>query len=172
MWVPPTMNIPTPESFLDFLTVGLLQSSNLSLGDRTNLPFKFVGRPEIDGEKLADELNSYGLRDVYFVPKSYMASTRWEKDIILPCNGVITAIPDKKKYRPVRAGLCLIDAIARLYPDVVDLEYKPSWARKRMGTDDIYDMIKRGESVTGLISRWESDSLEFVKRREPYLLYR
>ena len=171
MWVPPTINIPTPESFLDFATVGLLQSSNLSLGDRTNLPFKFIGRPEFDGERLADELNSLGLDDVYFVPRFYMASTRWEKDVLLPCQGVITVIPAKKKYRPIRAGLCLIDTISRLYPDAVDLEYKPSWARRRMGTDDIYDMINNRESVMKLIPKWEGDSLEFERRRKPYLLY-
>ena len=171
IWLPPTPNIPIPEAFLDFATTGLMQSSDLSLGDRTSNVFKFIGRPEFDAEVLAAELNSRGLDDVYFAPRFAASSTRWEKDILLPCNGVMTVYRDKYNFRPVRAQLHLMDAIAKLYGDVVNLEYKPFWARKRMGTDDIYDRIETGRSLLDLIPKWENDSAEFRERRRPYLLY-
>ena len=150
----------------------LLQSSNLSLGDHTLLPFKFIGRPEFSSEELARELNSRGLDDVYFAPRFYMSSTRWEKDVMMPCNGILSVYRDKKSFRPVRAQIHLIDALAKLYSDVIRFEYKPGWARKRMGTDDIYDRLESGSSVLDLIDKWRSDSEEFKKRRAPYLIYR
>ena len=172
LWLPPTPNTPNPETFIDFATTGLLQSSNLSLGDHTLLPFKFIGRPEFSSEELARELNSRGLDDVYFAPRFYMSSTRWEKDVMMPCNGILSVYRDKKSFRPVRAQLHLIDALAKLYSDVISFEYKPGWARKRMGTDDIYDRLESGRSVLDLIDKWSSDSEEFKKRRAPYLIYR
>ena len=171
LWIPPTPNIPTPESFIDFATTGLLQSSNLSLGDHTQVPFKFVGRPELDGEKLAAELNYRDLDDVYFAPKFYVSSTRWEKDIKFPCQGVYTAYCNKRTFLPVRAQLHLIDALAKLYSDVIDFEYKPGWARKRMGTDDIYNCLESGESPLSLVEKWQEQSELFKARRKPYLLY-
>ena len=171
LWIPPTPNTPVPETFIDFATTGLLQSSNLSLGDHTLVPFKFIGRPELDSEKLSAELNSRGLDDVYFAPKFYVSSTRWEKDIKFPCNGVYTVYRDKYSFLPVRAQLHLIDALAKLYSDVIEFEYKPGWARKRMGTDDIYNYLEKGESPLPLIEKWREDSEIFKARRKPYLLY-
>lgn len=171
LWIPPTPNTPRPETFLDFATSGLLQSSNLSLGDHTLLPFKFIGRPEFDSEKLSRELNCRGLCDVYFAPKFYISSTRWEKDIKMPSNGVLSVYRDKRAFLPVRAQLHIIDALAKLYSDVISFEYKPSWARKRMGTDDIYNAIEQGKSVLPLIEKWQEDSEAFRERRKPYLLY-
>ena len=172
LWIPPTACIPTPESFLDFATTGLLQSSNLSVGDGTVVPFKFVGRPEFDSERLAQELNSRGLDDVFFAPKFFMATTRFERDRSFPCNGVLCTYKDKYNYRPVRAQLHIIDAIAKLYSDVVRFEHKPSWARKRMGTDDIYSRLESGSSVLDLIEKWDNDADNFKKRRADYLLYK
>jgi len=172
LWLPPTPNTPVPETFLDFATVGLLQSSNISLGDSTTAPFRFVGHPDFSGEALAAELNGRGLDDVYFAPRFLMAATRWERDIKLPCNGVMTVYRDKRKYLPVRAQLHLIDALIKLYGDNINLEYKPSWARKRMGTDDIYDLIDKGESVLTLLEKWQSHSEEFCRERRSFMLYR
>lgn len=171
LWQKPTPNINHPESFLDFATTGLLQSTNLSLGDHTGLPFKYVGRPEISGEQLACELNGRGLRDVWFEPKDFVSSTRWEKDVLFNSGGVIINYLDKRLYRPIRAQLHLIDALAKLYYDKIEFEYKPSWARKRMGTDDIYTLLSRGESVLSLAEKWQAQSESFFERRKPYLLY-
>ena len=172
LWVPPTVNITTPYSFLDFAATGLIQSSNLFIGDHTSVTFKYVGRPEFSSEALAAELNSRGLSDVYFAPKFYMSSTRWEKDVILPSEGVYLAYFDPKEYKPVRAQLHLIDALAKLYSEYIDFEYKPSWARKRMGTDDIYNLLERGESLLPLVEKWENDSEIFKEKRKPFLLYK
>ena len=172
LWIRPTPNIHTPRSFLDFAATGLLQSSNLSLGDHTDYVFKFIGKKEFDEERFALELRGRGLSDVIFRPARFLTSTRWEKDVMMECGGVVIDYLDAKNYSPVTAQLHLIDAIAKLYYDCVRLEYKPSWARKRMGTDDIYDRLERGESVLPLIEKWKEDSEEFKKRRAPYLLYK
>ena len=41
-----------------------------------------------------------------------------------------------------------------------------------MGTDDIYTLIERGESVLSLLDRWDADSKKFREMREEFLIYR
>lgn len=171
LWLPPTANIPTPDTFLHFATTGLLQGSNMSFGRKTTTPFQFIGLPEFSSEALATELNSRGLSDVFFAPKFYMATTLVDDTKLLPCNGIMTVIADRNTYRAAKTQLHLFDAISMLYYDIVNFEFQKFWARKRMGTDDIYNLLERRESVLSLIDKWELESNQFNIRREKYLLY-
>ena len=171
MWLPPTPNISTPERLLSYLTLGLLQGSNLSLGHQTVIPFEWVGHPEFVADDLARELNSRGLDDIYFAPRSFMSTTWTDRKTLIPCRGVVLLIKDRNSFRAIKTQLHIIDAIAKLYPGVLDLEASGGWARPRMGTDDIFDCIARGESVLSLIEPWEADAAAFAEKRKPYLLY-
>lgn len=171
MWLPPTPNISTPERLLTYLTLGLLQGSNLSLGHQTVIPFEFVGHPDFVADDLAKELNSRGLPDVYFAPRSYMSTTWSDRKTLIPCRGVVVLIKNRDTFRAVKTQLHIIDAAIKLYPNVVDLEASGGWARPRMGTDDVFDCVARGESVLSLIEPWEADAAAFAERRKPYLMY-
>jgi len=172
MWLPTTVNTPTPDSFLHFCTTGLLQSTNICLGHFSGIPFRFVGRPEFDSEELAAELNSRGLDDVFFAPKFLSTATAFKRDEKLECSGIMTVIADERNYRAVRAQLHIMDALVKLYSDRIEFEYEKYWARKRMGTDDIYTIIENRASVLGIAEKWEKQASEFRERREEYLLYR
>ena len=171
-FIPPTPNVPSPDTFMYFALVGLLQSSNLSLGGRTSFPFRFIGHKDISADALSEYLLRADLSDVSFLPYVCDSASRWEPDNIHRTEGVIAYFHDLRHARPVRAQLYLLDAIATLYPDIIDLEWKPSWARRRMGTDDIYTLIERGESVLSLLDRWDADSKKFREMREEFLIYR
>ena len=171
-FIPPTPNVPSPDTFMYFALVGLLQSSNLSLGGGTSFPFRFVGHKDMSSDALAEYLARAGLPDVSFLPYSCESASRWEPENVQKTNGVIAYFHDLRVARPIRAQLYLFDAISRLYPNVIDLEWKPSWARRRMGTDDIYDLIEHGKCVSSLLDKWESDSKKFREMREEFLIYK
>ncbi len=174
IWLPPSPNMPTVDTPLYFGATGLLQSSNISLGLKTTTPFQYIGHEDIDGEALANELNSRGLEGIYFVPKFYMAA-RWvaneQPDMVTLCDGVMMAIHDRNLWRPVKTQLHIIDALIKLYPGLLDLECWPTLARVRMGTDAICDAAQRGESLMPILKEWEQSAKRFEEQRKPYLLY-
>ena len=175
LWIPPTPNVPTPDTFLYFCTTGLLQGTNVSFGRKTTTPFQFFGRPEFDAEELCEELNSRELDDVYFAPKFNMSNCLVDESVIIPCRGALITVRDRDSYRAVRTQLHIFDALKKLYhPAYVDFECETAkyWAHKRMATDDLTELLRRGESPLLLLEKWERQSAEFEKRREKYLLYK
>lgn len=172
MWLPPTPNISTPERLLSFLTLGLLQGSNLSLGHATPIPFEWFGHPKFSGEELARELNSRDLPDVFFAARSYMSTTWQDRKTLIPCRGVVLLIENRNTFRAVDTQLHIMDAVVKLYPEIVDFEASGGWARPRMGTDDVFDCVREGRSILSLIDPWRASAEEFCERRKPYLLYK
>ena len=175
LWIPPTPNVPNPMTFLYFCTTGLLQGSNVSFGRGSTTPFQFVGRPEFSSEELAEELNSRGLDDVYFVPKFNMAVSLEDLNTLIPCRGVLITVRDRDSFRAVRCQLHLFDAIDKLYSrDIVQFECSKVkyWARRRIASNDLYDTLERGESALTLLKKWEKQAADFDRRRQKYLLYK
>src|SRR5205823_3663965 len=67
-WVNPSPNIRSVTQALLYSGIGLLESTNLSVGRGTDTPFEVVGAPWIDPQGLVDALNRLGLRGVRFEP--------------------------------------------------------------------------------------------------------
>ena len=82
-------------------------------------------------------------------------------------------IHDRNLWRPVMTQLNIIDAMIKLYPDILDLDKKGTYrfARVRMCTDKICDAALRQESLQPVMEEWQRGAEEFKKRREKYLLY-
>jgi len=180
VWLPPSPNMPTMDTPLYFAAAGLMQSSNFSLGIGTTTPFQYVGGEFFDGDQMADELNSRGLDGVHFVPKYYMSITG--EHIITDaskkpsratklCSGVMMVIADRNTWRPVTTQLNIIDTLIKLYPDIINLELSGG-SRKRMCCDEICDWAKERKSIMPLVDQWKKSSEDFMRWREPYLLYR
>ena len=173
IWLPPSPNMPTLDTALYFGATGLMQSSNLAIGIKTTTPFQYIGRPEFSGEALADELNSRGLEGVYFVPKYYMSSIALDSghpgEIAL-CNGTMMVIHDRNTWRPVHTQLNIMDALIRMYPDIVNID-RGRGARIRMGTDKICEAAKACQTLMPVMDEWQRGAEEFMKRREEFLLY-
>lgn len=173
IWLPPSPNMPTLDTALYFGATGLLQSSNVALGIKTTTPFQFVGRPEFSGEALADELNGRDLAGVYFVPKYYMTSIAQDNgqpgEAVL-CSGAMMVIHDRNMWRPVHTQLNIIDALIRMYPDIVNID-RGRGARIRMCTDKICEAAGSRQSLAPIMDEWKQGAEEFRKRREKYLLY-
>ena len=174
VWMPPSPNMPTVETALYFAATGLMQASNLAYGIKTTTPFQYIGHPNLSGEALAQELNGRDLEGIYFVPKYYMSSVEATsgnvKELRL-CDGVMMVIHDRNAWRPVTTQLHIMDAILKLFPGLMDLEWITNLARIRMCTDWICDLAKDGQSLAPVIDAWQQAAEAFKKRREKYLLY-
>ena len=84
---------------------------------------------------------------------------------------MLIQIYDRNVWRPVTTQLHIMDAINKLFGDMVNFELDVPNARPRMCTDLICDALKKGERLQPIIELWEQGAEEFKKAREKYLLY-
>jgi uncharacterized protein YbbC (DUF1343 family) len=146
--------------------IGLLETTNVSVGRGTDTPFEVVGAPYIDGQKLAKYLNERNLTGVRFVPIRYKptASTFKDED----CGGINIIISDRSTFNSVRTGIEIAAALRQFFPN--------DWQTEKYGrllvNQEILTAISRGESPEEVEKLVRPRIDEFLKRRAPFLLYK
>ena len=114
-WINPSPNMRSLRQATLYPGIGLLETTNLSVGRGTDTPFEIVGAPWLDGRKLAKELNARTLPGVRFVPVRFTPRASVFKGEA--CSGVEFIITDRATFRPVAAGLEIATTLRRLYPN-------------------------------------------------------
>jgi uncharacterized protein YbbC (DUF1343 family) len=164
-WVNPSPNLRSLTEALLYPGVGLLETTNVSVGRGTDRPFEWVGAPWLDGRRLAGLLREQGLPGVRFVPLRLTPSASVHKG--QECGGVQIIVDDWSAFRPVRTGLAVAWALHQLYPD--------AWQVERfdvlLGHKATFEALKRGVSWQDLERAWQADLDHFLERRRPYLVY-
>jgi len=175
-WVVPSPNIPTVDSCFAFNATCIFEGTNVSEGRGTTKPFHFVGAPWIDGAKLADKLNECNLPGVkfrahYFTPMKY--HPKYGKHEGELCGGVELYILDRKRFRPIKAGLTMLYTIRDMF---TEFEYLPSY--QELGRNGMIDYntggsyVREGNySLDEIIARYEKESAEFAELKAKYHLY-
>jgi uncharacterized protein YbbC (DUF1343 family) len=146
--------------------VGLLETTNLSVGRGTDTPFEVFGAPWLDGQKLAAHLNARGLAGVRFVPVRFTPRASVFKGE--ECGGVNLVVTDRAAFRPVRAGIEIAVALRRLYPN----EWKVDDYRRLLVNDDVLERVRRADAPEEIERSWRPALEEFRKARARALLYR
>jgi uncharacterized protein YbbC (DUF1343 family)/CubicO group peptidase (beta-lactamase class C family) len=166
VWVNPSPNMRSLTEATLYPGVGLLETTNLSVGRGTDTPFELVGAPWLDGRKLADYLNARGLAGVRFVPVRFTprASVFKEQE----CGGVNIVVTDRALFRPVRAGLEIAVALRRLYPQ----DWKVDDYIRLLANADTLERVKRGDEPDSIAASWQARLEEFRRARARVLLYR
>jgi uncharacterized protein YbbC (DUF1343 family)/CubicO group peptidase (beta-lactamase class C family) len=164
-WVNPSPNLRCLSAALLYPGVGLLETTNVSVGRGTDRPFEWVGAPWLDGRKFAGLLNEQELPGVRFVPARLTPNASTHKD--KACDGVQIFVDDWSRFRPVRTGLAMAWALRKLYPE--------EWQADRYGVllahKATLDGLKAGKDWRDLEAAWRDDVEAFRKRRAAVLLY-
>lgn len=110
-WIPPSPNIPSPDSAVCYACTGLFQHTSISEGRGCCKPFEYLGAPFVDAEGLIAHLNGRDLpglafREVYFTPA-------FNKFAGTLCAGVHVMILDERRIEPLRTALVLLQAFAQ-----------------------------------------------------------
>jgi uncharacterized protein YbbC (DUF1343 family) len=175
-WVPTSPNIPEKETPLYYPATGILGELGLvSIGIGYTLPFKLIGAPWIDGEKLSRALNALALEGIQFRP--FYFRPFWGKFAQENCEGVILTITDPLKFKPVAVQFALIDTLKTLYPkQLKDAIRKTSLAQKEMfqkvtGTEVPWHLLMTKESKVSEANLKPAERKQFEEKRKKYLLY-
>mmetsp|Transcript_6200 Transcript_6200/g.22810 ORF Transcript_6200/g.22810 Transcript_6200/m.22810 type:complete len:440 (-) Transcript_6200:165-1484(-) len=164
-WVPPSPNMPTPETALVYAGTCLLEGTNVSEGRGTTLPFHLFGAPWMD-QRLRAALNEeelhMRLREAYFVP----TFAKFAGQNVVGCQ---VHVQNPWAFNAVAAGVAILVALRKLYPD--DFQWRGDhFIDKLAGTPQLRRSIDAGCSLTELQAQWEDDLTWFATLRAPYLL--
>lgn len=165
-WINPSPNMRSLTEATLYPGIGLLETTNLSVGRGTDTPFEIIGAPWLNGQKLAKYLNERNLKGVRFVPVTFKPNASVFKDEQL--SGVNIIVTDRRAFRSVRAGIEIAAALRKLYPN----EWQVDRYGRLLVNDEILARIKNGESPEVIERAWSTGDQEFVNRRAPYLLYK
>jgi molybdopterin-guanine dinucleotide biosynthesis protein MobB len=174
-WVPPSPNIPTPDTALVYPGMCLLEGTNLSEGRGTTRPFETFGAPWLDPSALADALNALSLPGVTFLPTRF--KPMFDKHAGVSCGGALMRVTDRGKFRSFQTGLRVVETARRLAPLDFHWRREPYEFDDRpaidllTGSDRFRLALDGGENLRPEIARHFDGAAAFHVRREPYLLY-
>ncbi len=146
--------------------IGLLETTNLSVGRGTDTPFEVVGAPWLDGQKLAAYLNERNLSGARFVPIKFKPNSSVFKDT--ECGGINIVITNRAQFSPVRTGIEIAVALRKLYPN----DWKAENYNRLLANSETFERIKRADAPEEIEKSWSSSLGDFKKRRASFLLYK
>ncbi|KOT46516.1 hypothetical protein ADK41_01955 [Streptomyces caelestis] len=166
-WVPPSPNMPTPETALVYSGTCLFEGTNLSEGRGTTRPFELLGAEGIDG-RWADGANALGLegvrfREAYFTPTFSKFQGR-------TVGGVQVHVHDREAFDPVRTGIGLLITAKRSWSGFA--WRADDWIDKLTGSTRVRTMIDAGADTDEVVAGWQEELAGFRRTRRGYLLYR
>ncbi len=164
-WVNPSPNMRSLTEATLYPGVGLLETTNVSVGRGTDTPFEVVGAPWIQGDRLAEYLNQRGIPGVRFVPLRFTPNASVFKD--QQCGGVNIIITDRTLFRPLLTGIEMALALRRLYPN----DWQVDKYLRLLVNADTLERVKRGESAKEIVDSWNAGLQEFRRARAEILLY-
>jgi uncharacterized protein YbbC (DUF1343 family) len=165
LWTNPSPNMRRLTAALLYPGVGLLETTNLSVGRGTDTPFELIGAPWIDPIELAATLNAAPLPGVRAVPRRFTPTSGPHAGVA--CGGVDLLVFDARAIRSVETGLLLAHALRKLYPEDWDTTRLP----RLLVNKQVMDAVVRGASPGELVDVAERDKGEFMARRQAVLLY-
>ena len=164
-WVNPSPNMRSLTQATLYPGVGLLETTNVSVGRGTDTPFEIVGAPWIQGDKLAEHLNQRAMPGVRFVPVRFTPRASVFKDE--QCGGVNIIITDRSAFRPLLTGIEMALALRKLYPN----DWKVDSYLRLLVNADTLERVKRGENARDILASWNAGLQEFRRARVEILLY-
>ena len=164
-WINPSPNMRSLAEATLYPGIGLLETTNVSVGRGTDTPFELVGAPWIDGRKLAAALNAESLSGVRFVPVRFTPHSSTHNNVA--CGGINVLVTDRARFEPVTTGLEIAAQLLKLYPK----DFAAEKFNGLLANQKVFDAFRQGASGRALRQVWEADLASFRVIRGKYLLY-
>ncbi|MDX2540983.1 DUF1343 domain-containing protein [Streptomyces sp. WI04-05B] len=166
-WVPPSPNMPTPDTALVYSGTCLFEGTNLSEGRGTTRPFELLGAEGID-RRWAAAAERLGLPGVHF-REAYFAPT-FSKFQGKTVGGVQIHVHDRTAYDPVRTGVALLVTAKKVWSGFG--WRSDNWIDKLTGSTLVRTMIDAGAGPDEVVAGWQEELATFRRMRRKYLIYK
>jgi uncharacterized protein YbbC (DUF1343 family)/CubicO group peptidase (beta-lactamase class C family) len=168
-WNNPSPNLRSPREATLYPAVGLIETTNISVGRGTDTPFERLGAPWIDGRNgraLAQTLNARFLPGIRFVPVDFTPQVPYPYANQL-CHGIELIVTDRNVLDTPELGLEIASALHKLYPK----EYELGRIATLLANAEVLQALLSGRDPQRIAEDWLQSVRDFEARREPYLLY-
>ena len=145
--------------------VGIIETTNVSVGRGTDTPFEIVGAPWMAGRKVAAHLNAAELAGVRFIPIEFTPESSKHKGKL--CQGVNLQITNRDRFHPLRTGIELARTLHKLHPD----DWDTKSLNRLLSSKRTLRMILDGKPTDSIQAAWGDELQAFLTRRASYLLY-
>ncbi|MEU6518232.1 DUF1343 domain-containing protein [Streptomyces sp. NPDC046978] len=166
-WVPPSPNMPTPDTALVYSGTCLFEGTNLSEGRGSTRPFELLGAEGIDGRWAAKaerlDLPGAHFREAYFAP----TFSKFQGKTV---GGLQIHVHDRTAYDPVRTGVALLVTAKKVWSGFA---WRPdNWIDTLTGSTRVRTMIDAGATADEVVAAWQDELAAFRRVRKGYLVYR
>jgi len=163
-WVNPSPNMRSLTQALLYPGIGLMETTNLSVGRGTDTPFEVIGAPWINEIQLARGLNDLNLPGVRFIPIQFTPDASKYKNEV--CRGVNIVITDRQQFHPLRTGFHIANYLADKYHANWKKQAYNGLLKNTAIADQIVSPNPSGAAILELAS-----PQSFKSRRQKFLLY-
>ena len=174
-WIPPSPNIPSPETAIIYPASSVLGTLKLNEGRGTPYPFLQFGAPWLDPSPLIKKLNGgerFGieLEAVSYTPRSLPGKALHPLYKNKVCHGIRVRILQKDKFFSLRFSYEIIKALKN--QQQYKLTANSRYLNMIFGSDLLSHYIEGRISYEKLVSQVEEEENRFRQRRLKYLLYK
>jgi len=165
-WINPSPNLRDLEEATLYPALGLVESTNISVGRGTDTPFEVFGAPWIEARALAQFLNHRFLPGLRFFPVDFTPQKPYPYAGEL-CHGVRVLLTDRNVLDAPELGLEIASALHRLYPEKFQLEKM----KTNLANQSILDDLAAGHDPQRIAESWLPALDAFEQERQKVLLY-
>jgi uncharacterized protein YbbC (DUF1343 family) len=165
-WVNPSPNLRDLEEATLYPGIGLIETTNISVGRGTDTPFELVGAPWIDAHAFAQFLNHRQLPGVRFVPVDFTPQKPFPY-AGEPCHGVRILAIDRNVLDAPELGVEMASALHRLYPENFELQKMNTL----LANQTVFDAIATGQDPQRIAEDWRAALDAFEQQRQKALIY-
>ncbi len=177
-WVDPSPNMRSLMEEHLYTMVALVEANkDVSVGRGTERPFEYVGAPWVDSYKLASELRSRNIPGLWIMEMSFLPrrlNVTGRSNYPYPfveqlCYGCRFVVNNRHAFKPVEAGIHMLDALKVTHPDKFSMEKLGGL----VGAQWVLDDLKAGKSPEAIADKWRrmDEFKAFEKARKAALLY-
>ena len=167
-WINPSPNMRSLTEAELYPGIGMIETTNISVGRGTDTPFEIVGAPWINQSgsiALARFLNARDISGVRFIPITFTpASSIYANQL---CGGVNIELTDRNSLDAPELGAEIASALQHLYPD----QYKIAGLDTLMVNKASLEALASGEDPRRVAEEWQDEIEKFEAIRTKYLLY-
>jgi uncharacterized protein YbbC (DUF1343 family)/CubicO group peptidase (beta-lactamase class C family) len=165
VWINPSPNMRSLTEAALYPGVGLLETTNVSVGRGTDTPFEVIGAPWLDGQKLASYLNARRIAGVRFIPVRFTPRSSVFKNE--ECGGINLLITNRSQFQSVLTGIEIAVALHSLFP----ADWKIDNYSRLLVNADTLDRLQRGEAAADIVRSWDASLENFRRIRSRALVY-
>jgi uncharacterized protein YbbC (DUF1343 family) len=165
-WVNPSPNLHSVTEETLYTGLGLIETTNISVGRGTDTPFELVGAPWVHERDLAAYLNARRLPGVRFVPTTFTPEKPYPYAGEL-CHGVNIVVTSRNELDGPELGMEIASALHKLYA----ADYKTDHIERLLGNHEVVQQLNAGMDPQHIAEAWQAGLDAFMEARKPYLLY-